>query len=173
MSSLNRIILVGTLNADPEIRLTTSGESLGKFTLVVERPDRGEGMPRQSDWIQVVAWRQLAEKVQSFQKGQAVLVEGRISTRSYDDNQGQRQYVTEVEAKEINSVSGGDSLPALSQPATAKREKAPRETQTKAVPAMAESEFDFGDQGFSPEEVQFPNGFDAIDVKEIEDEVPF
>ena len=93
MANLNRIILVGKLTSDPESRSTTEGIPLSKFRLAVNRPQGG------ADFIDVVAWRQVAEIcAQQFKKGQMVLVEGRIQIRSFEDQSGQRRWVTEVVA---------------------------------------------------------------------------
>lgn len=168
MSSLNKIILVGTVHSEPEIRATTTGESLAKFALMVERPERGEGLPKQSDLIQIVAWRQLADTLKEVAKGDMLLVDGRISSRSFDDAQGVKRYVTEVEAKEVRRLGGGD-LPSV---ARAPRETIPAVIKEKKVDAV--EAFDFGNEGFDPGELQFPEGFDAKALaKEIDEEVPF
>lgn len=104
MASLNRIILVGRLTADAESRSTQQGMSMAKFRLAVNRPQGG------ADFIDVVVWDKLADAVRDFlKKGRLVLVEGRIQIRSFDDQSGQRRWVTEVVARAVNSF---DSVPA-------------------------------------------------------------
>ena len=165
MSTLNKIILVGNLLENPDIRVTTSGDALAKFTLSVERPGRGEGFPVQSDILDVVAWRQTADSVKPLTKGQAVLVEGRIITRTLDDNNGQRKYITEVEAREIRGLGQGQSYTQQEEVSAYQNKK------STLTPAQSEpiDEFDFGEGALKESDLQFPPGFD----KEIEEEIPF
>jgi len=101
VASLNRIILVGRLTADAENRSTTQGMSMSKFRLAVNRPQGG------ADFIDVVVWDKLADAVRDFlKKGGLVLVEGRIQIRSFDDQSGQRRWVTEVVARAVNLLDG-------------------------------------------------------------------
>ena len=98
MANLNRIILVGEIATAPESRVTVGGLPVAKFKLNVERPFGSGG----ADVIDIVAWRKLAEDSASLlKKGGVVLVEGRIQNRSFDDQSGQRRWVTEVVAKDI------------------------------------------------------------------------
>ncbi|MBT5856640.1 single-stranded DNA-binding protein [bacterium] len=104
MASLNRIVLIGRLTSDPEMRTTTNGIVMAKFTLAVDRPTSQPGA-NATDFIPVIAWRQNAEQAQQqLTKGTLTTVTGRINTRSYDDNQGQRKWVTEVDATELNAL---------------------------------------------------------------------
>ena len=105
---LNKTFLQGRLVADPELRHTTSGVAAATFRLAVDRDfknkDTGE---RQADFISCVAWRQTALFVEKyFSKGRMAIVEGKLQTRTYDDKDGVRRYVTEVVA---DSVYFGDS----------------------------------------------------------------
>ncbi len=169
MSSLNKIIIIGELTADPDVRLTTAGDALAKFSLAVERPERAEGMPKMVDYIQVVAWRQLAELLKESRKGDSFLVEGRIVSRSYDDQDGLRHYVTEVEAKELKKLGGSSSG---TSPVAAVSASSPQVLTKAAI--VDEKQFDFGDEGFSPSDVEFPSGFQAKAMAEdLEDNVPF
>lgn len=107
MANLNRIILIGRLTADPESRSTTEGLPLAKFRLAVDRPATSRG-ENGADLIDVVAWRELAEVCgQHIKKGQLVLVEGRIQNRSFEDQSGQRRWVTEVVAKNMTELEKG------------------------------------------------------------------
>ena len=99
MASQNKIILVGRLTADPEARATVEGMASAKFRLAVDRPGVTQA-ENGTDLIDIVAWRQLAEFCgQGLKKGQLALVEGRIQNRTYEDQSGQRKWVTEVVAK--------------------------------------------------------------------------
>lgn len=93
---LNRVILMGRLTADPELRKTASDLSVTSFTLAVDR-NYGKGADRQTDFINCVAWRQTAEFISRyFYKGNMIAVDGQIQTRSWDGQDGKRQYATEV-----------------------------------------------------------------------------
>ena len=93
---LNRVILMGRLTADPELRKTASDLSVTSFTLAVDR-NYGKGADRQTDFINCVAWRQTGEFIaRYFQKGSMIAVVGSIQSRSWDGNDGKKQYATEV-----------------------------------------------------------------------------
>ena len=106
--NLNKVVLAGRMTADPELKQTPSGVSVLSFTIAVNRSyvsknsDQGE---RQADFINVVAWRNTAEFISKyFRKGSAICVSGSIQTRSWQDQQGQRRYATEVVADEAMFV---------------------------------------------------------------------
>lgn len=109
--NLNKVILGGRLTASPELKTTPGGVFVTQFTVAVTRKYGEEGKERQSDFIRVTAWRQLAEFVcKYFGKGSSICVVGSIQTRTYTDKQGQKQYSTEVVADECNFVdSKGES----------------------------------------------------------------
>lgn len=99
---LNLTILEGRLTRDPELRKTQSGIAVATFTVACDRP-RKKDAEQQADFINVVAWRQSAEFLSNyFHKGDAVQVQGRIQTRTYDDKNGNKVFVTEVVAYNIN-----------------------------------------------------------------------
>ncbi|EHB66114.1 MULTISPECIES: single-stranded DNA-binding protein [Paenibacillus] len=99
---LNRVILIGRLTRDPELRYTPSGVAVTQFTLAVDRPFTGQGGEREADFIPVVTWRQLAETCANYlRKGRLTAVEGRIQVRNYENNEGKRVYVTEVIADNV------------------------------------------------------------------------
>ena len=106
--NLNKVVLAGRITADPELKQTSSGISVLSFTIAINRGyvsknnDQGE---RQADFINVVAWRTTAEFISKyFRKGSAICVTGSIQTRSWQDQQGQKRYVTEVVADEAAFV---------------------------------------------------------------------
>lgn len=97
---LNRVILIGRLTADPNLRYTPSGVATASFTLACDRQYSGE--KKEADFIPIVVWRQLAETVANhLKKGRLVAVEGRIQIRNYENNEGKRVYVTEVIADNV------------------------------------------------------------------------
>jgi len=108
VADLNKVMLIGNLGKDPEMRFTANGSAVTTFTVATNRnfrkPD-GE-WEKETDWFDVVTWNQLAERCsQNLQKGSRVYVEGRLHTRSWEGQDGQRRYRTEVIA---NAVSPQD-----------------------------------------------------------------
>ena len=94
---INNTVLVGRLTKDVELRYTPSNVAVATFTLAVNRTFKNENGDREADFINCVMWRQQAENLASWaKKGALIGVTGRIQTRSYDNQQGQRVYVTEV-----------------------------------------------------------------------------
>ena len=94
---INRSVLVGRLTRDVDLRTTGSGISVGQFTLAVNRQFTNAQGEREADFINCVIWRKSAENLANFtHKGSLIGVEGRIQTRSYDNQEGQRVYVTEL-----------------------------------------------------------------------------
>ena len=98
---MNKVILVGRLARDPEVRYTQSGKATASFALAVNRFGGG-GQNNTADFIPIVAWEKLAEICgNNLIKGSQILVEGRIQIRNYEDKTGQKRYVTEVIAQNI------------------------------------------------------------------------
>jgi single-strand DNA-binding protein len=105
LAALNKIILIGRLTADPELRYTPSGAPVANFTLAV---DRKFSKNDETDFIPIVAWRRLAEICNEFlHKGKLVAIEGRLQTRSYEDKEGQRRKAFEVVADEMQMLDRG------------------------------------------------------------------
>jgi len=99
---LNRVVLVGRLTKDPDIRVSQNNVSVGNFTLAVNRPFADQNGERQADFINVVVFRKQAEIVQKYvHKSSLVGIDGRIQTRNYENKEGQRVYVTEVVADSV------------------------------------------------------------------------
>ena len=99
---MNKVVLMGRLTRDPEVRYTQTNNTLvASFSLAVNRRFASQSGERQADFINIVAWSKTGEFCSKyFKKGQQVGVIGRIQTRTYDDAQGQKRYVTEVVAEE-------------------------------------------------------------------------
>ena len=111
MASFNKVILVGNMTADPELKQTTSGTSVCSFSIAVNRrftkPEQGQ---QTVDFINIVTWRQSAEFVSRyFKKGNPILVCGQLQTRTWTDNQGAKRYATEVVADEVSFVGPATS----------------------------------------------------------------
>ena len=97
---INNLVLDGRMTRDAELRYTTSNQAVATFTLAVNRNFKNQDGEREADFINVVIWRQQAENLANWvKKGALIGVTGRIQTRSYDNQQGQRVYVTEVVAE--------------------------------------------------------------------------
>ena len=103
MASFNKVILIGNMAADPELKQTTAGESVAQFDIAVNRKNSKNN---ECDFIKIVAWRQHAEFVcRYFKKGQPILICGQLQNRSWTDKQGQKRYTTEVVADEVSFVA--------------------------------------------------------------------
>lgn len=130
---LNVAAIMGRLTADPELKTTSSGISVTSFSVAVDRSFAKAGTERQTDFINVVAWRSTADFIcKYFTKGQMIAVSGSIQTRNYEDKQGNKRTAFEIVASDVSFTgskreSGGSSepyAPAQSKPA-AFQESAP------------------------------------------------
>lgn len=124
---MNKVILVGRLARDVELRSTQSGTSVASFTVVCDRRYQKEG-ERQADFISCVAWGKTAEFLSRyFTKGVRIALSGRIETRSWEDNDGDKRYATEVVAEDVEFAQSKN------------------ENGSKVVPAAAAPNADIGD----------------------------
>lgn len=110
---MNKVILIGRLTRDPEVRTTTTGKAVTSFTLAVDRRfvrrDNSEGQ-QTADFIPIVTWNKLAEICgNNLSKGRRISVEGRIQVRTYDDQNGNKRYVTEVIADDVEFLDSKNS----------------------------------------------------------------
>ena len=114
---MNKVILVGRLARDPELRTTANGKSVATFSLAVDRRYKAEGQPT-ADFFNIVAWGKQAETIcQYLGKGRQIALTGRLQYRSYDAQDGTIKYVTEVILEEFDFIgSKNDSAPQNSQP---------------------------------------------------------
>ena len=107
MASFNKVILIGHLTADPELKQTTSGLPVTSFSIGVNRRFTKQGEQPQTDFINIVCWRQTAEFVaRYFTKGKPILICGSLQTRSWVDKDGNKRYTTEVVADELEVLQG-------------------------------------------------------------------
>jgi len=120
--AVNKVILVGNLGKDPELRYTPSGVAVATFPLATSERfrDKSGEMQERTEWHNIVAWRQLAEICGKYlHKGKQVYIEGKIQTRSYEDRDGNKRYMTEIVADQMqmlgrlgdesNSQRGGEA----------------------------------------------------------------
>ena len=111
MASFNKVILIGNMTADPELKQTAGGTSVCSFSIAVNRRFAKTEQGQQTvDFINIVTWRQSAEFVSRyFKKGNPILVCGQLQTRTWTDNQGQKRYATEVVADEVSFGNSKES----------------------------------------------------------------
>ncbi|MEJ6529619.1 single-stranded DNA-binding protein [Exiguobacterium sp. USCH10] len=146
---INRVVLVGRLAREPEMRYTQSGIAVTRFTLACDRPFSGQDGKREADFIDCVVWRKQAENVSKYlSKGSMAGVDGRLQISSYEGQDGQKRYRAEVVA---------DSVRFLSSKGDAGRDSAPPPKDDEAPPAKG----GFDQQSFSG----------GIDLSE--DDLPF
>jgi len=100
---LNKVMLIGRLGSDPEIRYTQDGTPVANFSLATDSPiKRGDQWESETEWHRIVAWRRLAEICNEYlSKGRLVYVEGRLRTRSWEDRDGNKRWTTEIIARDI------------------------------------------------------------------------
>ncbi|MBS7299224.1 MAG: single-stranded DNA-binding protein [Eubacteriales bacterium] len=158
---MNKVILMGRLTRDPEMRQSQQGTPVVSFSLAVDRRFAKEGQ-QQADFINCVAWSRLAEFIcKYFQKGSMIAVSGRLQSRTYDDKDGRRQYVTEVVVEDAYFT--GSRTETNTQGAQSSYQQ-PNNFQRPAQPSAP--------QGTAPTFDEFEAmGFSAMDGSE--DDLPF
>jgi single-strand DNA-binding protein len=108
--SVNKAILIGNLGTEVELRSTSGGQNVANFRIATNRVynDRSGQRQEQTEWHNIVAWARLAEICEQYlKKGDQVYIEGRIQTRSWEDQSGQQRWTTEVVAQEMTMLGGG------------------------------------------------------------------
>jgi single-strand DNA-binding protein len=143
----NRIVLIGRLTRDPELRYLPSGAPVAVFTLAVDRPFKNQGGERETDFVTITTWRKLAEQASRYlDKGRLVAVEGRLQIRSYETQDGQRRKVAEVVADGIRFLDSGKRNGQRVAPVAEAQEQAgeavPGEDDTREV-SVAEDDVPF------------------------------
>ncbi len=148
---INRVILVGRMTKDPVLRKTQSGASVTSFTVACDRRVKAEGQPT-ADFINCVCWNKVADNTAQYtHKGSLVGVEGRIQTRSFDNQSGKRVYVTEVVADAVQFLEPKGTNSATNTPS-----------------------YDAGNQGYQSDQVLQSNDFTSSDNLDIaSDDLPF
>ena len=107
---LNRVILIGRLTKDPELRYSPSGVAVTNFTLAIDRKFKNAQGEKETDFIPCVAFKQLAELVANYlAKGKLASVDGRMQVRTYNDKDGQKRWVTEIVAEDVHFLSPKDN----------------------------------------------------------------
>ncbi|ONN41850.1 single-stranded DNA-binding protein [Enterococcus mundtii] len=156
---INNVTLVGRLTKDPDLRYTSSGTAVAAFTLAVNRNFTNQSGNREADFINCVIWRKPAETMATLaKKGSLIGVVGRIQTRTYDNQQGQRVYVTEVVADNFQLLES----------------KAATESRTHQSESQAEpgtNTFEYHEAPTTNHASQNPFGGQTIDISD--DDLPF
>ena len=161
---MNKVVLIGRLTRDPELRYTSNtNTAVCNFSIAVDRPVNPSTGNREADFIPVVVWNKQAENVKNYlTKGSQVAVEGRIQTRSYDDQNGQKRYVTEVVA---------DNVEFLGSKASSNNSNNASGSSKNAEPTP----YDFGDapepKGTDVDSNPFADFGSSIEISD--DELPF
>ena len=123
---MNKVVLIGRLTRDPELRYTGNNTPVATFSLAVNRNFSNQQGEREADFINIVVWRKQAENVKNYlSQGSQVAIDGRIQTRSYDDNNGQRRYVTEVVADNVEFLGSKNSSNNSSNQGNTQKNKEP------------------------------------------------
>ncbi|MFB0527656.1 MAG: single-stranded DNA-binding protein [bacterium] len=146
--TVNKVILIGRLGSDPELRYTPNGDAVANFRIATNRvwKDREGNQQERTEWHRIVAWRKLAERCGEYlRKGSHVYIEGRLETRSWEDKNGNRRYVTEIITNRMQMLDAKGEVKAAEQTA------APEEV-------LGEKEFPQGEE---------------IRESESEDDIPF
>ncbi|GGB42939.1 single-stranded DNA-binding protein [Lentibacillus populi] len=113
---LNRVVLVGRLTKDPDLRYTATGVAVANFTIAVNRPFSNQQGEREADFINCVVWRRPAENLANYmKKGSMIGVDGRVQTRRYEGQDGKTVYVTEIVADSVQFLESKGSSPNRSQ----------------------------------------------------------
>lgn len=110
--SLNKVMLIGHLGSDPELRFTPGGAPVANFNLATNErwTDKNGQSQEKTEWHKIVVWGKTAENVGKYlKKGRQVFIEGRLQTRDWEDKDGNKRYTTEVRADTVQFLSGGNS----------------------------------------------------------------
>lgn len=160
---MNRVILIGRLTRDPELRYTSGNAAVCNFTIAVDRPFNSNTQERGTDFIPIVVWNKQAENVKNYlTKGSQVAVEGRMQVRNYDDNNGQKRYVTEVIANTVEFMGSKNSNNGSSMPS--------EETNSSSEPTP----YDFKDEAPQSTDVDSnPFADFGQNIEISDDELPF
>lgn len=153
---MNKVFLIGRLTRDPELRYTGSNTPVATFSLAVNRNFQNANGEREADFINIVVWRKQAENVKNYlTQGSQVAIDGRLQTRTYDGQDGQKRYITEVIADNVEFLgSKNNSVNTNGSPISSKQNVEPTPYDFSDVPAPKGTDVDsnpFADFGSSIE----------------------
>ncbi len=146
MASVNKVILVGNLGADPELRYTNTGTAVANFRIATndQWTDKNGEKQERAEWHQIVAWGKLGEICGKYlKKGRPVYVEGRLQTRSWEDQQGNKRYTTEIVAQTMQMLGRpGEGAGEAPEGGWEPRSQAPQHDEDVAVAPAGNSDDD-------------------------------
>jgi single-strand DNA-binding protein len=151
--SVNKVILIGNLGANPELKYLPSGQAVCELRMATSDVwnDKNGQRQERTEWHRVVVWGKQAENCSQYlQKGRKVYVEGRLQTRSWDDKDGQKRYMTEVVAQQVQFLDGrgGEGVPARAG-------AGPGAPASSAPPSAGGAPPDYGPPGGPDDEIPF------------------
>lgn len=142
MASVNKAILIGNLGKDPELRYTSSGQAVASFSLATtdRYKDKDGNWQERTDWHNIVVWGRQGETAKEYlSKGRSAYIEGRIQTRSYDDKEGNKKWITEIVASRVQFLGGRGEGGSKSGEAS---DSGAGETQTVTEPLVNQEDDD-------------------------------
>lgn len=158
MAGVNKVILIGNLGKDPEVRYLEGGIAVANFPVATTESfrDKNGNKQEQTEWHQIVMWRRLAEVAEKYlRKGQQVYIEGKIRSRSWEDKEGNKRYTTEI---------FGDVLTILSRPQSSEQQAgyqkpytAQQTPATGTTPGVQQNTYPSQQQNFNPADINDPN----------------
>lgn len=167
---INRAVLTGRITRDPELRYTQNGTAVVQFTLAVDRQFRNQDGEREADFINCVIWRKSAENFANFtHKGSKIGVDGRIQTRSYENQQGNRVYVTEVI---VDSFALLDSLQDSQQGSAPQNQNNSYQNGFNNNQGNYTQQQNNGSQGYQNQNDGYSNN-DGQNINIADDQLPF
>ena len=167
---INRAVLTGRITRDPELRYTQNGTAVVQFTLAVDRQFRNQYGEREADFINCVIWRKSAENFANFtHKGSKIGVDGRIQTRSYENQQGNRVYVTEVI---VDSFALLDSLQDSQQGSAPQNQNNSSQNGFNNNQGNYTQQQNNGSQGYQNQNDGYSNN-DGQNINIADDQLPF
>jgi single-strand DNA-binding protein len=167
---INRVVLVGRLTKDPELKYTPSGTAVANFTLAVNRPFSSQDGNREADFLNCVIWRKQAENVANFlRKGSLAGVEGRVQTRNYENQEGRRVYVTEIVAESVQFLEPKNS--GQQQSSGSPYSGGDNDYNQNRRPANNNNNNNNNYNNNRPDEDPFAGGSQPIDISD--DDLPF
>lgn len=145
MSGVNKVILVGNLGKDPEVRYLENGTAVANFPIATSESykDRNGNRVDQTEWHNIVLWRGLAEVAEKYlKKGNQVFIEGKIRTRSWDDKDGNKRYTTEIVGDQMTMLGGRPSDNQDSGYQSQPQSSAPQVNESNPAPSQGAQEED-------------------------------
>lgn len=171
---LNRVVLVGRLTKDPDLRYTPNGVAVANFTIAVNRPFTNQEGSREADFINCVVWRRPAENLANYmKKGNQIGVDGRLQTRSFEGQDGKMVYVTEVVADSVQFLESRGTQQDRPQSSQNQSFQKPQQGFQQGSQSMQQNQYPNQNQNNHKEQVEDPfrNSGEPIDISD--DDLPF